>query len=214
VIVFSAESTVPFARRADYLAWYDKAIQITQQQPGFQAATLLSALGTPSRHIGINRFDTLQSMENWLYGAAASFLQQNPIDGVATPNRPAEVSETVVFQRNQGNIGFLTLVDVTIDFRPENGPAFERRTQELIDLWQRHGKGVVVTGLVRSLNNNGRYTIAWGHLTREDVQATAATPEIARFMEKNHLSNYTSTAPVINQCQVVKAAVAQQASVR
>jgi quinol monooxygenase YgiN len=215
VIILSTEGIVPFARRADFLALNDRFAQLVQQQPGFQAASLVNSLGTPSKFIGTTRFESLQAAMNWINSTAlATFLQQNPLEGIMTPTRPTEAAETVIFERNQGNLGFVSLVEVTIDFKPGNVQAFESRCQELMKLWQQHGKGVVLTALTRSLNGGGRYTIGWGHVTREDAQATLATPQIVQFMEKNHLSNFSSTAPVITQTQVVRAVVAQPTGVR
>jgi heme-degrading monooxygenase HmoA len=209
------EGIVPLARRGEYLAWVDRLIEFAKPAKGFQAGTVTNSLGYITRFGASWRWESRDAFLAWLDNPQTKqWMQANLLGDVYTATRPAEAYEPVVFERGQGNFGFASIVDVTIDFRPGNNQAFENRCRELINLYQKHGKGVVVAALLRSLAGGGRYTIAWGHTTQADAQATFNAPQIAQFREKNPLSNYTSTPPVVDQVEVVRTVVLQPASVR
>lgn len=208
--VLRAEGMVGIGRIADYKAWTDRVYDHLKQQAGVQALTTLQSAGYPSKFTGIIRWESRQAAQTWAESDGwRTFLKSNPIEGLFTPTAPTQAYEPVVFHRNDQPLGTITLVDVTIDFKPGNAEAFENRTRELIELHQKYGKGVVVSALTRFLGGGGRYTIGWGHVSAEDARATFATPEIARFMEANHLRMYASTPPAIEAHAVVKALVLQ-----
>jgi len=138
-----------------------------------------------------------------------SFIQANSLEGIYTPLRLTEAAETVHFNRKEGPLGHLLLVDVTVDSTPGNAQAFEDRCKEFFALHQRVGKGAVLSALTRSLAGGGRYAIAWGHSTSQDFEATFAMPEVRQFMEAKPVSKYASTPIVGELFEVVRLVVLQ-----
>jgi hypothetical protein len=137
----------------------------------------------------------------------AQFLKHNPTEGLIAPTRPVDAWEAIQFQRGPASLGTLRTVEVAIDLRPGNAQAFERRCRTLLDLVQQHGRGVVVTTLLRFLGGDGRYLMGYGFVTGEDAQATFEHPEIARFRAENPLSAFTAQPVSIDVADVVKTAV-------
>lgn len=184
--------------------------------PGFERGSLNNSLGYPQRYTTVDRWETreaaLASRRNPEYNA---YLAKYPMQSLGAPSRPMEVYEIVHTVRDEqamasaagsGTRSVSNLVEWTIDSRPGNVKAFEDRTLELFELRKRYGHGMLTQVCHRFLGGGGRYLQLVVYRSLEDLRATAAVPEVARFMEAHPFTMYASAPPVLNPCEGVFAA--------
>jgi hypothetical protein len=206
--IVRSEGMVTPGRRAEYTAWLDRLFEFLQGRPGLQAVTVTNSAGYPGKFTGITRWDTKSAFLTMIGSAGwAQFLEHNPTEVLIAPTRPVDAWEAIQFQRGPANLGTLISAEVALDQRPGVTRAFEQRCRTLLDLVQQHGRGVVVTTLLRFLGGGGRYLVGYGFITAEDAQATFEHPEIARFRAENPLSAFTTQPVSIDVADVVKTAV-------
>jgi quinol monooxygenase YgiN len=206
--IVRTEGMVTPGRRVEYTAWLDRLFDFLQGQPGLQAITVTNSAGYPAKFTGITRWENKSAHLNMIDSPRwTHFLQQHPLEGLITPTRPVDAWETIQFQRGPANLGTLVSAEVALDQRPGLVRTFEQRCQRLLELVQQHGRGVVVTTLLRCLAGDGRYLIGYGFITVEDGQATFEHPEIARFRAEHPLTMFTSQPVAIEVADVVKTAV-------
>lgn len=191
--------------------------ELFKKQPGFDRGSVNNSLGYPGKFICVDRWESREAALSFLRSAEfSSYLAKYPLQGLATVTRPMEAYEIVHTVRDEqamaaaasasGQRPASTLVEWTIDNRPGNAKAFEDHTLELFELRKRYGHGVLTQVAHRFLSGGGRYMGFSVFRSQQDALATAALPEVVRFMEAQPFSLYASAPPVIEPCEGVLAA--------
>ena len=205
--VIRNQVNVDVQKVARFEAWIQLVNQHLQQQPGFQRSSLLNSLGYPARYQGTIIFTDRQAAMTWARGPWLSFVAANPVNELLIPAAPIEAWEVI-----QSNLGapaatgsFLAFAEITID--PAQAQAYEASRKQLLELFQKHGRGLLGGALARFLGGPNRYAISNTFISRADAEATANAPEIQRFLQANPASNFGGTV-TYEFFEVVQVAVA------
>ncbi len=175
-------------------AFAAQAFDMVKSQPGFLRGGVVNSLGYPAKYTSLAAWETREAAETFRRSDAYQrFLLANPLSNVATPLGPAEAFESVyrVQDRPITEAGCIALVDITID--PTKAPAFEQRSQELLDLRAKVGHGLISSTLTRFMSGGGRYLGYSVYTDQEAAQRTQSAPEVQAFMAAHPLAEVGGT---------------------
>src|SRR5207253_1559936 len=107
---------------------------------------------------------------------------------LATATRPQEAYEVVkrIQDRDITEAGFIAVLDIAVEIT--QAPAFEDRVQELLDLRQKFGHGLVSNTVARFLGSPGRYLVYNVHTDQEAADRTRLAPEVQRYNDTHPLT--------------------------
>lgn len=183
--------------RAYETAWTPQFIALHKTQPGFQSSLLLNALSYPGKYVLLIRWDNREARQTFAKGEAFSaFMQAHPPQAFGTLGRPREAYDVCCRVAGDGQPGYVTLVDWTLDARPGNAASFERSRQELFEIRKQCVPGFVFNALGRLDGHLYRYQVLGAYRTREALQAAnpdSTIPQLQAFLGAHPFSAYAST---------------------
>ncbi|HLZ68624.1 MAG TPA: hypothetical protein VKV26_01825 [Dehalococcoidia bacterium] len=193
-------------KAAQFEAWYVRFVQHLKTQPGYLRSVLFNSSGIINRYTSLVTFSDRKAAQAF-DGPYAQFIAANPVQDLIEVATPLEAWELLT--TNGGAVpsgGAVAMVEVSVD--PNKAQAFEQSRTELLALIAQQGRGFVRNGLWRFGGGPGRYLIAHGHATREDVIASLnEVPQIARFLAANPLAGFLTAPPAFEECTVTTADV-------
>jgi len=211
--ILRLENLVNPGQRAAFEALQTDLYALASQQPGFVRSTLFNSLAYPSKYTRSTVWESREALLTfWASPAFQAFGQSRDLSTLNTPGAPIRAYEDVVLERQGGEYQFIGTSDVTVSL--DKAAAYEESRNAFLQLVQREGRGVVLTGLLRLAGSvNGPYVLAIGCLTEADARATLAVPAIAEFQRAHPLSEFNGTA-TLEGATVVQVAVAARVAAR
>jgi len=198
-IVVRLEATVNPAKITEAEDWLTRWAKAHEGHSGFQTFVLLNSLGHPSNYFAGIRYESRQAADAYRKGPVlASFLKENPVEGLFGFTGPIEQYEVVQEPVDVAQYGGVTVVDWNIELGM--GQAFIDSRKQVFDLRQRHAPGFVAGGVYRSLGDPRRFTVA-NFLGDADAELVLP-PEELQFTAAHPPSLYTKSQPGIERYQV------------
>lgn len=202
------EATVPAGKLRAFLDREERFHAVLVKHAGFRGAVLIRSLGHPLRFARGTLLESAPSAYALLTSPEfEDFMAANPVAGFLTPVRPLELYELVADAGVAATAltpgMYIAGVEWTLDGRPAVAAAFEHSRRTLFELRQKYD-GFVRSSLYRFLGTPNRYFVVNTSTSREAMMSGLATPEVQTFQAGHPPSTYTSTAPTINEYEVVK----------
>lgn len=211
------EIMVTTGRSEEFEATVEQLQELLKQQPGFDRTSLSNSLSYPQKYARVSRWESREAERAFNRSRALKdFIAAHPQQGIAMPSRQMEAYEIVHTVRadqlpatsaQRGRRPVAALIDIVIDNRPGNAEAFERSRLELFELRKQYGHGLITNVLHRLAGSPGHYLGFGVFASREDVLATAAAPEVSKFLEAHPASAYASAPPTVEFYEVVSSAM-------
>ena len=200
---------VPGKVRA-FEAWWAQLSALGKAQPGFQEGMLLNSLSYPAKYVFLMRWESREARQAWSKSEAFSaFFQANPAQELVTLGRPQEAYDVLFRVTGTGQAAYVSLVDWTLDRRPDNTASFERTRKELFELRKQYVPGFVANGLGRLLGHQYRYQVVQFYSTMDAFSAGGSgsqIPQLQAFGGAHPPSEHASTPFSAEVYEVVRRA--------
>lgn len=183
---------VAAGKAAEYEARTARLFDLYRSQPGFLFAQLDQSLGQPARYCVIRHWESREAAREFqLRESQSTFVNDNPLQGLATSLRPFEAHEVVSRCIGDSVPAFTARVDWAIDSGKQ--AAFEQSRADLASLLLEHVPGLAEYRLERYLGNQSAYVVRSANATLDGLRSSFGQPAIQAFVKDHPTALYTST---------------------
>ena len=198
------EVTVAGGRGTEYLERTNRLGELVRSQKGFLGRLILNSFGYPAKYTALTTWESREAARAFAMSPQiATFLRENPLEGMATVTRPMEAYAVIHDVSSSGEPGSVVLVEWMLDARPGNAAAFEASRKELFELARKHVPDFVSSGLLRFLGAANKY-LAVRQNTNRDALAPAAPPEVQAYNAAHPATGFASTPNAAERYEVIQ----------